>query len=368
MRISLQSFSRYWDVLKNDVNHAVNSFGESGYYILGKNVAEFEKNLAILFNAKYAVGCAYGLDAIEISLRVLGLNPGDKVLTTPLSAFATTLAIVKAGGVPVFVDTDMNGLIDLELAREALTKHQDIKWFVPVHLYGHCLNLDKLKKLKEDFNLKIVEDCAQSILATWNNQSCGTVGECAATSFYPTKNLGCFGDGGALLTSIRTIENKAKNLRDYGQTAKYEHTFIGMNSRLDEMQAAIMNAACLPKLLEWTEKRRSIAKKYLHNIDNTLIKLPTYAKESNSVWHIFHVLVEDRTRFMEYLSQKGIQVSIHYPKLIHKQDAINDVAFELYGGTKIAEYITNCEVSLPLNPFMTEDEISYIINICNKFV
>ena len=253
--ILLNDFQRQWADTRADVLDATERVGASGWYILGKNVESFERALAASFDRAFAVGCASGLDAIEIALRALGLRPGDKVLTTPLSAFATTLAILRAGGVPVFVDVDDHGLIDLARCEERLATG-DIRAFVPVHLYGQPLPLPRLAELQARFAVALVEDCAQSALARFRGRSAGTVGAIAATSFYPTKNLGALGDGGALLTDDPALRDRCASLRNYGQTARYQHDELGLNSRLDELQAAILAQAFLPRLPAWTERRR----------------------------------------------------------------------------------------------------------------
>ncbi|MCU1293708.1 MAG: hypothetical protein JWP08_2558, partial [Bryobacterales bacterium] len=246
--ILLNDFRRQWLDIQKDATAAFRSTAESGWYVLGRYVKEFESQLAEFWGLGHAVGVASGLDAIEISLRAVGCQPGDKVLTPPVSAFATTLAIVNLGAIPVFVDTDDYGLVDLDAAEQALRSDASVRFFVPVHLFGHALNLDRLGSLAREFGLAIVEDCAQSIGAEWRGRATGTAGMSAATSFYPTKNLGGMGDGGAVLTNDNELANRIAVLRDYGQSAKYQHSVIGYNSRLDELQAALLSRAGLPRL------------------------------------------------------------------------------------------------------------------------
>jgi dTDP-4-amino-4,6-dideoxygalactose transaminase len=265
--------------------------GESGWYILGDEVREFKAALARHWTAGHAVGVASGLDAVEISLKVLGCEPGDRILTTPLSAFATTLAIVKLGASPVFVDTDEFGMIDLGACRRVLERRRDIRFLAPVHLYGHALNLHELRSLRRDFGCLIVEDC-ESISASFDGLLTGVIGQMAATSFYPTKNLGAMGDGGAVLTSDAQYAAAARPLRDYGQRCKYRHDWVGYNSKLDEWQAAILRRAYLPKLPLWTERRRQIASQYLDGICHTNVRPLGRPEGSHSVWHLFPVLVD----------------------------------------------------------------------------
>lgn len=367
--ILLNDFKRLYQEIKNEISEAVTAVGESGWLILGKEVAAFEETIQSVVNAKAAVGVASGLDALEIALRTLGIGPQVKVLTTPLSAFATTLAILKVGAKPVFVDVDETGLIDLEEVSSALNRDPSIRCFIPVHLYGHAMNLDELKKLKRKYGIFIIEDCAQAILAQSNGQPVGNVGDIAAYSLYPTKNLGCFGDGGFATTSNHDYAEKMKCLRDYGQTTKYEHTLLGLNSRLDELHAAILNRALLPKLNAVTQQRKKIAKTYLEKIKNSQIQLPKIPKGSDSVWHLFPILSDARNDLQRYLANQGIQTAVHYPKLICDQPALQNYqgGYDKLGELSYAKKFVNCELSLPLNPFLTNDEVEKVIIACNEW-
>src|SRR3990167_6449466 len=202
--ILLNDFQRKWQEIRTDTLNAIDRVGQSGWLILHDEVKRLEQQLAKLCQQQYAITCATGLDALEIALRCLNIQPGDKVLTTPLTFFATTLAVLKTGAIPLFVDVDHSGLLDLELCESVLQQETDIKFLLPVHLYGHAIDSKKLQTLKTRFNLKIVEDCAQAVGATSHQQAVGTLGDISATSFYPTKNLACLGDGGAILTSNAT--------------------------------------------------------------------------------------------------------------------------------------------------------------------
>ncbi|HWJ40551.1 MAG TPA: DegT/DnrJ/EryC1/StrS family aminotransferase, partial [Candidatus Limnocylindrales bacterium] len=264
--VKQNDFQRLWADAGADVLEAVRAIGERGWYILGSEVEAFEKEFAALWQRRFAIGVANGLDAIEIGLRCCGCKAGDKVLVPPISAFATVLAVARLGAIPVFVDCDRFGLMDLEQAAAALFADHSIRYAVPVHLYGHCLNMQELRALRTKYGISIIEDCAQSIGASWRGIPCGEVGDCSATSFYPTKNLGTLGDGGALLCDSEENNTLARSLRDYGQSAKYVHEHIGYNSRLDEMHAAILRRAFLPRLSGWTEMRRSTAARYVESI------------------------------------------------------------------------------------------------------
>jgi dTDP-3-amino-3,4,6-trideoxy-alpha-D-glucose transaminase len=345
----------------------VRRVGASGWYILGHEVDRFEKALAEFWGVSHAVGTGNGLDALEIGLRCLNLRRGDKVLTTPLSAFATTLAIVRAGGVPVFSDVDGIGQIDLAQCRQLLERDRSIRCFVPVHLYGIPLDLEELHRLRRDFDLQLLEDCAQAIGASVNGTPAGSISQVAATSFYPTKNLGALGDAGAVLTNDPAIAAAARELRNYGQSAHYLHSRPGLNSRLDELHAAILRDAFLPHVKAWTERRRSIAQRYLGNIRNAALTL--LPANPGAVWHLFPVLVRSgsREKFRAHLETAGIVTGIHYPRIIPHQAALEGVSFETTSPLENAIRFSENEVSLPIHPFLTETEVETVIATCNNW-
>jgi len=367
--IQLNDFQRQGRDTGEGALEALAAVGENGWYILGEEVREFETALARHWATAHAVGVGSGLDAIEISLKVLGCKAGDRVLTTPLSAFATTLAIVKLGAIPVYVDTDEFGLLDLQACCKILEERSDIRFLVPVHLYGHTLNLHELRALREAFDCLIVEDCAQSISASFEGLPAGSIGQMAATSFYPTKNLGGIGDGGAILTANARYAEAACSLRDYGQSAKYRHDRIGYNSRLDELQAAILRRVFLPKLAQWTARRREIAMQYRNGICNPRIQLLGCPDGSQSVWHLFPVLVDFsvKTHFMRYLRDNGIGCGEHYPIPIPAQEALAHVEHEVIGECGVATRIARSEVSLPIHPYLNSDEVSRVIAVLNTW-
>lgn len=360
-------FKRQWAEIGPAAMAAVERVGASGRYILGREVEAFEGKLAKFWGASHAVGVANGMDAIEIALRALDLQPGQKVLTTPFSAFATTLAILRAGGVPVFVDVDDNGNVDLEQSRDIFTRDRSIRFFVPVHLYGNPLDLEKLAALKQDFDLVIVEDCAQAIGAKQGGRNVGTVGQAAATSFYPTKNLGAFGDAGALLTNDLRTAGRARALRNYGQSDLYLHDELGLNSRLDELHAAVLSDALLPNLERWTEARRQIASRYLSEIPHFRTISP--APLAEPVWHLFPIFVEtgERDTIREHLLGRGIASGVHYPRLIPDQPAMQlSVSHEVAAEPANARRLAASELSLPIHPFLREDEIQAVVASCKR--
>lgn len=369
--IQLADFRGAWETHRAAYLEAVDRVGRSGWLILGKEVEDFEKELASAWGLRHAVGVANGLDALEISFRCLGAQPGDRFLTTPLSAFATTLAILRVGGIPEFIDVDETGLLDLRLVRARLEDStKKVRFIVPVHLYGHALPLAGLHRLTQDFGVEIVEDCAQAIGAMSDGKAVGSASRCCATSFYPTKNLGALGDGGALLTDDPAIQTLARSIRDYGQTDKYVHTHVGMNSRLDELQAALLRSVQLPELAAQTTRRRAIAARYLEGLRNEKLASPPIPPGSTSVWHLFPVIVHgDREVFRDHLKSKGVATALHYPILMSAQKALREAGHALSprGTFPIAERFADHEVSLPIHPFMTDDDCSRVVDACNSW-
>ena len=358
MKIPANDFERQWADTSADVMAAVAEVGASGWYILGQQVRGFEEALAAYWKLPHAAGVANGMDAIEIGLRALGCGTGDLVLTSPISAFATVLAILKLGAMPVFADCAPNGLIDLDECREILTKRPGIGYFVPVHLYGHCLDMEALSNLRRDFGLRIVEDCAQSI-----GTGCGHAGQAAATSFYPTKNLGALGDGGALLCRDADLAASVRQLRNYGQSHKYVNAVAGYNSRLDELQAAILRKAFLPRLARWTSRRQAIAARYREAIQNPWIEIP--AAPADSVWHLFPVLVDAKAEALAYFRDAGVGVAEHYPQALIEQPALGDGFHR--SGCERAKQFCRRQMSLPIHPYLDDNEVERVIDIANRW-
>ena len=366
----MNDFPRQWKAVGAAVAQAVERVGQRGWYILGSEVSGFEQDMARFWGAKHVVGVANGMDAIEIGLRCLGITSGDKVLTTPLTAFATTLAIMRIGATPVYVDVDAAGLLDLAQVRWALREDPSIRAIVPVHLYGFSLDLDELERIQSETGVPVLEDCAQSIGASFGDRFAGTVGRCAATSFYPTKNLGAIGDGGALVTGEAGIDSHARQLRNYGQSSQYVHDVAGLNSRLDELQAAILRDAMLPQLQLWTDRRRETATRYLSGIRNPSIQLPAHSPQCRPVWHLFPIVIDPALRdtFRDHLHRHGIGSGIHYPSMTVEQRAlIGTGKFDVLTELTQAKRLSRGEVSLPIHPFLTTAEIDSVIDICNRW-
>jgi dTDP-3-amino-3,4,6-trideoxy-alpha-D-glucose transaminase len=367
--VLLNDFVRQWSEIRMAVVDAVEAVGSSGYYILGPSVTAFETELAKLCGTKYAIGVGNGLDALTIALKAAGCKPGNKVLTTPMSAFATTLAIMQVGAIPCFVDIDEAGLMDLDQIEAVLARSSSIDFLLPVHLYGRALDLHRLQDFAKRFGVRIIEDCAQAICAKHGDVLAGTVGIAAGLSFYPTKNLGCIGDGGALLTNDPSLAEQARALRNYGQSSRYVHDHIGLNSRLDELQARILSTALLPRLAAWTERRRQIANAYCRKIENPALVTPSLASPG-AVWHLFPILVGqgDRASFQSHLHNLGVSSGVHYPKLITEQSALLAYGnFEILAPLTRAQTFATQEVSLPIHPYLTDSELDAVVEACNSW-
>lgn len=337
----------------------------SGWYVLGKNVLEFEKKWAKDCGARFGVGVASGLDALEIGLRSLKISEGDEIITTSMTAFATTLAIMKVGAKPVFADIDPStALIDIEEVSKLINKNT--KAIILVHLYGRINEMDEWIKISKLNNIFLIEDCAQSHLAEYKNKVSGNFGDFSSFSFYPTKNLGALGDAGMLITNNEEIFNSAKFMRNYGQVNRYEHDYIGLNSRLDEIQAAILIER-RKRLVEFTERRQKIAKIYNEQIKNPDIKILALPKSIKShVYYLFVINCHKRDKLQSYLYENNIQTLIHYPIPCHRQKAMKNVAYE-FKNLKNTEMHADTCISLPCNPIISNEEAEYIAEKLNKF-
>jgi dTDP-4-amino-4,6-dideoxygalactose transaminase len=359
MEVLFNNFKRQYAVLKGEVDAAIKETLESGNFILGDKVKKFEEKFAEYLGVEYCVGVANGTDAITLSLMALGIGEGDEVITTDLTAFPTVAAILRAKAIPVLVDiNEKDGLIDVEKIEKKITAKT--KAITPVHLYGQSADLKRIGEIATKHNLKIIEDCAQSTGATFGNKKTGTMGICGAFSFYPTKNLGAYGDGGAVVTNDKAVYEKLLSLRIYGRGWGYDHEREGLNSRLDEMQAAILLAK-LPHLEKWNQRRREIAAYYRENIKTVeCLEENSYGK---AVFHLFVVKCERRDELKEYLKKNGVETLIHYPSPMQRQSVLNIKNSGLEESDKFAGQI----LSLPMYPELTDEEVEYVVKIVNSF-
>lgn len=364
VRIPANDFVRQWQDIRADALDAVDRVGRSGWLILGDEVSAFETELAEWWGVAHAVGVASGLDALEIAVRCAGMPDGARVITTPLTAFATTLAIIRAGAEPVWCDVDRSGGLDLDLVDAALRSDRSIRGVMPVHLYGHPLDPSGLERLAAEHGVVVIEDCAQSLGAERDGRSTGLAGLAAGTSLYPTKNLGAMGDGGILLTQSEDLAERARTLRDYGQKGRYEHVEVGLNSRLDELHAAILRSASLPRLEHWLTRRAEIASRYTDALCDGSLK-PIVAAGGRSSHHLFPVEVAEGTAapVARQLSGRGVIVGRHYPFVCPDQPAVGDRGVVI-GSLPVARRIAARELSLPIHPYLEDEEVELVINAC----
>jgi len=362
--IAANDFVRQWRDVHDDALEAVERVGQSGWLVLGEEVRAFEEDLASWWGIPFAVGVASGLDALEIALRCADVPSGARVLTTPLTAFATTLAIVRAGAEPVWCDVDRSGGLDLEQAELALRADPTIRAVLPVHLYGHPLDLDALRRLADAHDVVVIEDCAQSAGAEFDGRPTGSAGLAAGTSLYPTKNLGAMGDGGVLLTADAAIAERARSLRDYGQRGRYEHAELGLNSRLDELHAAVLRTALLPRLDGFLARRREISRRYQEALEGSRLR-PVGPAGGISARHLFPVEVReaDPGVVAADLEQAGVRIGRHYPFLCPEQPAVEGIGVTV-GSLEVARGLAEQEISLPLHPYLEDDEVDAVIDAC----
>ena len=338
---------------------------ESGWYVLGKEVQAFEQQWAMTCGVSYSVGVGNGMDAIEIALRAAGIGPGHEVVTTSMTAFATVLAILRSGATPVLADIDPNtGLLSRASVKSCLTIQT--KAVLLVHLYGQVRDMAAWQTFCEECGIALIEDCAQAHLATWRGQVAGSFGLAGAYSFYPTKNLGAVGDAGILVCQDPALAEQAGRLRNYGQSARYHHPELGMNSRLDEVQAAIL-AARLPWLAGFTERRYKIAQAYEESIMHPQVKKLALPEERTAhVYHLYVITSPNRVALMRHLQHRGIQTFIHYPVPVHQQQSCIGMRRDPAGLPACERHATEC-LSLPCHPQMTDDDVGRVIDAVNTW-
>ena len=344
-----------------DVKRAIDRVVASGWFVLGPEVEAFETEFAAAMGAPHAVGVGTGTDAIALVLRALGIGSGDEVITTPLSAAYSALAIMMAGARPVFADIDPERLtIDPDRIEDAITART--RAILPVHLYGQAAEMSAIARIAARHGLAIVEDCCQAHLATAAGRPVGTIGVAGAFSFYPTKNLGALGDGGAVVTTDAALAERIARLRNGGQVGRYQHQEAGINSRLDEMQAAILRAR-LPRLGGWTDARRRLARAYRAALAAAPIAVPP-ERDPGHVYHLFVLRSAARRELQAHLTARGIETLIHYPIPISRQPALSAA---LPAACPVADRVCEEVVSLPLHPALDEDDLRHVAAAVNTF-
>ncbi|MCC7429700.1 DegT/DnrJ/EryC1/StrS family aminotransferase [bacterium] len=351
--------------IKNEIDEAVKKVLDETAFIGGFHVREFEESFAKSQNIKHVIGVANGTDAISIALYALGLRKGDEVITVANSFIATTEAITAAGGKVVFVDCEENSFnIDTTQLESKIT--EKTKVIIPVHLYGQPANLDEVLRIAQKYNIFVLEDSAQAVFAEFKGKKIGNFGHISTFSFYPGKNLGAYGDAGAIATNDKDLAKNARMYANHGRISKYDHEFEGVNSRLDGIQAAILEVK-LKHLNDWTEKRRAVAKRYNELLgDFKKIILPKEMFYAKHVYHLFVIRTQKRDELQDYLKENGIETGVHYPIALH-----NLLAYQYLGhkpedfpnANKLSQEI----LSLPIFPEMTEEQINYVVKTIKAF-
>lgn len=335
---------------------------DSGWYLSGKWNNEFSTHFAEYCGTQHAVGVANGLDAINLIIRGYGFGPGDEIIVPANTYIATILAVSENNCTPVLVEPDINTYnINPDLIEEKITPRT--KAIIVVHLYGQAVQMQKIWDLAKKYNLKVIEDSAQAHGAMYNGKRVGNLGDASAFSFYPGKNLGAFGDAGAVTTNDTELFERVHAIANYGSKQKYQHIYKGVNSRLDEIQAALLDVK-LQYLDADNARRREIAKYYREHIINPKIILPTTYDENAHVWHVFAVRTENRDDLCRYLNDNGVQTNIHYPTPPHKQGAYTEWADM---SLPVTEEIHRTIMSLPMSPVMTDEEVKTVVDLVNKF-
>jgi dTDP-4-amino-4,6-dideoxygalactose transaminase len=342
--------------IRGELDAAIARVLDSGRFLLGEEGRSFEEEFAAAMGAEHAVGVASGTDAVELALRAVGVGPGDEVVTQANTCVPTVTGIVRAGGTPVLCDVDPTSAV-MDLESLVGTIGEQTRAVVPVHLYGQCADTEAIVELCEPRGIAVVEDCAQAHGAELRGRPAGTIGAAGAFSFYPTKNLGALGDGGAVLTGDGGIAERLRLLRHYGQSDRYWHESFGVNSRLDELQAAVLRAK-LSHLDEWTERRREIAVRYSAALSGTPVEPLGELPDRRHVFHLYVVQAPDRDRLQADLQGSEVATLIHYPIPIHRQPPFDELAEG--ASLRSSEALCDSVLSLPLFPGLTDDEVEAV--------
>lgn len=366
MKVPFATFLPMHNEIRQELDSAYNRVLDKSYFIQGNECRKFEEEFARYCGVKHCVGVATGLDALFLILEAMNIGNSDEVIVPSNTYIATALAVSYTGAKPVFVEPEIETFnIDVDKIEEKITKNT--KAIITVHLYGRTADMDSINAIAKKYNLKVIEDAAQAHGAKYKDKRAGSLGDAAGFSFYPGKNLGALGDAGCVTTNDKELADKVRVLGNYGSDYKYHNIYKGVNSRLDEMQAAFLRVK-LPYLDKWNKDRRNTAKKYLEGITNPLIKLPSPSSEEyEHIYHLFVVRSERRDELEKYLNEKGIGTLKHYPIPMHEQECYKDLGIK-HGELPIAEEISRTVLSIPMYYGMTDEQIDYVIDKINKFM
>lgn len=362
-KIPLLDLQAEYAEIKELVDAAMRRVVESGRFILGDEVTGFEKEFADFCLADHAIGVGSGTDALYVALKTCGVETGDEVITTPMTFIATSEAISLCGAKPVFVDVDLlTHNMDPEKLKAAITSRT--KAIVPVHIHGYPVDMEPILELARKHHLVVIEDAAQAHGAEYKGKRVGTLADMACFSFYPGKNLGAYGDAGAITTNDPDLAQKARLLRDHGRTSKYEHQAVSFNWRIDALQAAILRAK-LTHLEGWNKRRREIARMYNHLLGKSSIQLPMISDEFDAVWHHYAITLQNRDSIQEKLKTEGIETGIHYPIPLHLQPAYKFLEYEP-GEFPNSEKVAMTTLSLPMYPSMSDEQVQRVVDVLIK--
>jgi dTDP-4-amino-4,6-dideoxygalactose transaminase len=391
MKVSQLDLVNQYNSIKEEISSAINNVLESGIVINGENVKKLEDTIARYSSVQYGIGVANGSDAIFIALKAIGIGKDDAVICPPFTFFATAGSIVRAGGTPVFVDIDsdtynldenmlqryINNYCDYDNEKKELiqkSSNKIVRAIIPVHLYGQMCKMDEIMKIAHKYNIKVVEDCAQSIGSEYQGKRAGSYGDLSTFSFFPTKNLGTYGDGGMICTNNKNLADYCKVFRAHGSQPKYYHKFVGINSRLDELHAAILNVK-FKYLDKWLEDRFQAADRYQklfekYNLQNK-VRLPIKNVHSikNHKEHTFHqyvIYVENRDKLQKYLKENGIGTNIYYPLSLHLQECFKDLGYK-EGDFPVSEDASNHVLAIPMYPELSLEQQEYVVEKIYQF-
>lgn len=364
MKVPFVSFKPMEEMLSSQIRDSFERVFDNSWYINGNENKRFSSEFAKYCDVSYCVGCGNGLDSLYLSLRALDIGPGDEVIVPSNTYIATALAVSYTGATPVFVEPDIRYYnIDPDLIPSAITSRT--KAIIPVHLYGQPADMRPILDIAKERSLFVVEDAAQAHGARYHQKMVGGFGDLAGFSFYPGKNLGALGDAGAITTNSKNLAYKVRCLGNYGSEKKYDHIFLGNNSRLDELQAAFLLAK-LPHLDDMNKERARIASRYLNEIDPDKVVLPQVIEDVEPVWHIFAIRSSRRDKLVDWLERNDIETGRHYPIPLHLQKAYRGLGYS-EGDFPVAEEISETELSLPIYYGLSDDQISHVIEKINQF-
>jgi dTDP-4-amino-4,6-dideoxygalactose transaminase len=358
--IAFIDFKREFAEIGDKVANAMLSVQKSGHFILGENVEQFEKEFSKYVGVGFGIGVNSGSDALFLAVKALRISKGDEIITVSHTMSATVDAISRNGAKPIFVDVEPD-TFNMDVSKIETKISDKTRAIIPVHLYGHPVNMAPLLKIAQEHNLHVIEDACQAHGSEYCSRQVGNMGEIGCFSFYPTKNLGAYGDGGMLTTNNRKLAEELTKMRNYGQSSKNNHDFIGVNSRLDEIQAAILRVK-LRKLDEWNERRRKNAKLYNELLSDAQITIPIEREYAKHVYHLYVITSKERNMLQKHLTKKEIQTLIHYPIPVHRQKA-----YEIKANLPVTEELCGKILSLPIHPWLREDEIRKVSACINEY-